>query len=552
MSSRATFVRVNPLADAPLAPWRPPRALLVRVRCCLLALGALLAYLTGTLAPNLPAIALLGAVTLATSLRVPEGLAERLQPVAGGLLTALVLTLAAPEPLPLLPYLLAPVVTAGLVGGIVTAVTTATLATGTELGVALVRGADALPASVAESIQWIVFTLATGGLAAWVRHVQSRPAPGTDPTYVAAYRLLSELRLVSRQLSAGLDAVTLGAALLETLHEELGFDRGACLARPGEGARLVPLARHGLGAGTTGIDEWAAGLDDAPEVTDAWVESHHQLVRVGAGTRAVLLVRVGVRMVGVVVLEWDGGGPNRNAVARAQEIASAESLRLETALLFAEVRSIATAEERRRVAREIHDGIAQELASLGYLVDDATQRADDPDLRERLRKVRSEVSRITRELRLSIHDLRSEVHGAGGLGAAVSDYVRQVGATSALTVHVELDESPARLPLPVESELFRIVQEAVTNARRHAGATNLWVRCHVSPPSALIVVEDDGGGLSVPRQDSYGLSIMRERAEHVGAVLRVEPRPAGGTRVVCELGTPTSTSSRTPHVKETV
>ena len=142
-------------------------------------------------------------------------------------------------------------------------------------------------------------------------------------------------------------------------------------------------------------------------------------------------------------------------------------------MLFGEIRSIATVEERRRLAREIHDGIAQELASLGYLMDDLTARArqaSDDGLEEELRGLRRELTRIISELRLSIFDLRSEVHADVGLGLALSDYVRAVGTGSGLTVHVILNEGASRLAVETETELMRIAQEAITNARRHAGA----------------------------------------------------------------------------------
>ena len=92
------------------------------------------------------------------------------------------------------------------------------------------------------------------------------------------------------------------------------------------------------------------------------------------------------------------------------------------------------------------------------------------------------------ELRLSIFDLRSEISPAAGLGSALSDYVRAVGARSGLTVHLTLDEAPTRLRSEVETELLRIAQEAVTNARKHSDAENLWVDCRVRPPFARITV----------------------------------------------------------------
>jgi len=217
-----------------------------------------------------------------------------------------------------------------------------------------------------------------------------------------------------------------------------------------------------------------------------------------------------------------------------------QTVRLDTALIFDEVRSLATREERQRLAREIHDGIAQEVASLGYVVDELAADASTSEQRASLTALRGEISRVVGELRLSIFDLRSEVSPDVGHGAALSDYVRAVGATSGMTVHLSLDEAPTRLRSEVEAELFRIAQEAVTNVRKHADAQNLWVTCRVRPPFAALTVEDDGGGLRPPRADSFGITIMQERAERVGGHLEVrqsEPRDGAlGTRVAVTVG----------------
>jgi signal transduction histidine kinase len=103
-------------------------------------------------------------------------------------------------------------------------------------------------------------------------------------------------------------------------------------------------------------------------------------------------------------------------------------------------------------------------------------------------------------------------------------------------VHLVLDEAPNRLPVDAETELLRIAQEAITNARKHANAENLWVTCSVNPPRATLRIEDDGGGLGKPRTDSFGLEVMRERAERVGAKLTVQNRDDGGTSVEVTLG----------------
>jgi signal transduction histidine kinase len=196
-----------------------------------------------------------------------------------------------------------------------------------------------------------------------------------------------------------------------------------------------------------------------------------------------------------------------------------------------------------RLAREIHDGIAQDLASVGYALDDI-RRDSDEEVAGRVVAVRDQLRAMVGDLRLSIFDLRSGVDDAVGLGTALSEYAQRVGNQSGLVVHASVDESPRRLPTSIEVELMRIVQEAVTNVRRHAKAKNLWLTVIVEPPNAHIMVVDDGQGLGKGRIDSFGIQGMRERAGRIGASLRVAPAESGiGTVVEIGLGTGAQLSS---------
>ena len=370
---------------------------------------------------------------------------------------------------------------------------------------------------------WAITNVGGGLLGVWARDhgVGGLAEETNDSHYESARALLTQLRTVTRRLSAGLDSEGMAASLMDTIHERLDDSFDAVFVRL-QHSVLVPLAYRGLGA-----QQLLSSHD--PLVERCWEDMQPVQGVVASGRRearhrVVLPLRVGNRMIGVAVSS-SAEAASPETVAALMVDVDAHSLRLDTALVFDEIQTLATADERQRLAREIHDGIAQEVASLGYTVDDLASTVDDPVVAGQLQDLRSDLSRVVADLRLSIFDLRSDVSPTNGLGAALSDYVRQVGAKSDLTVHLTLKEAPTRLAPAVEAELLRIAQEAITNARKHASARNLWVDCWTDPPCATLVVRDDGSGIRGRRDDSYGISIMRERAHRIDATIDIDGGP---------------------------
>jgi signal transduction histidine kinase len=394
------------------------------------------------------------------------------------------------------------------------------------------------------TIQWLLLLgMATDVAATLQRELMERPEQ--PQPYAEATRLLTQLRSVARQLpGATLDPRGLAEHLLDEIRGAAPADRAAVLSAGG-GSRLVVLAQ----AGVDHID-WETSLDLDSAIADAWATQQPQLAnrsqaRSGPTNDVSALVvplLAGLRTVGLLAIEADRPGAYPLSVRdRVAALAAPAALRLEAALLFDEVRALATNEERQRLAREIHDGVAQELVMVGYGIDNALAvlPADVEDASEELRTLRREVTRVITELRLSLFELRTEVDRHGGLTAAIAEYARTVGGSGGLRVHLSLDDSTARLPSAVEAELLRIAQEAITNARKHAGASNLWVTCVVDPPFAQVEVSDDGHGIADQRPDGrYGLAIMAERAERIRGRLEIRPRQPNGTTVAVALGTP--------------
>jgi signal transduction histidine kinase len=446
----------------------------------------------------------------------------------------------------MLPYLVVPPVAAAIARRRTELVALLALAAAALITLGAIDHRLTDPGYVSQCIEWLVLAGVAAGMALALQRAfaerAARPAP-----YAEATRLLTQLRTVARQLpGATLDPGGLAEHLLDSVRLVAHADRAAVLCASG-GSRLVVLAQSGLER-----TDWETSLDSDAVIAEAWASQQPQTSarsqsrsqsRAGGGEVSALVIPLitGVRTVGLLTIEADG--PNAyppGLVDRLVALAAPAALRLEAALLFDEVRSLATNEERQRLAREIHDGVAQELVMVGYGIDNALAiiPEDATDARDELRTLRAEVTRVITELRLSLFELRSEVDRHGGLTAAISEYARTVASSAGLRVHMSLDESTARLPAAVEAELLRIAQEAITNARKHAGAENLWVTCVVDPPFAQVEVTDDGQGMGDTRPDGrYGLAIMAERAERIRGRLEFRPRHPTGTTVAIVIGT---------------
>ena len=358
----------------------------------------------------------------------------------------------------------------------------------------------------------------------------------TDPLgpYHDARELMRELIEVSDGLSSSLDPSALGTTILDRVRDELPTTALALYVP--NGRDLTPLV--------------ATAADPTTQLRDADVLALRCRVAERAiveGTAFALPLTAGGTIVAVVAgrlserMDADRLDLRRRVRDLDRELVTT-AVHLDTALLFAGLRDRATSFERRRLAREMHDGLAQDIASLGYLVDALAAVPTSPEQAVRIEGLRSRITSVVGEVRRSVMTLRTGVGEAASLGAALGTVARHLTESSGIPIHVTLDERETRLRPEVEAELFRIAQQAMTNAARHSGAQSIEVHCRVRPPSADITVRDDGCGLRPARPDSHGLAIMRERATLIGATLDVEQRRPHGTTVTVRLVDPAPTT----------
>jgi signal transduction histidine kinase len=231
----------------------------------------------------------------------------------------------------------------------------------------------------------------------------------------------------------------------------------------------------------------------------------------------------------------------RSIVERLEAERSIERERLRHGVLARE-------RERTRWARELHDETIQGLGALRLLLEYA-HCLNDPTERERaLQNALGEVDREIEALRHLITELRPAALDDLGLVAALEALARRAGAIDGLTVKTDIaaQGTVPRLDPEVESAVYRIAQEALTNVAKHSGAAHAVVSLHTDRDRLVATVRDDGSGFSVSDGGSgrsgagdgvpdatsgFGLHGMRERAELVGAELEVDSRPGAGTTV---------------------
>jgi len=193
----------------------------------------------------------------------------------------------------------------------------------------------------------------------------------------------------------------------------------------------------------------------------------------------------------------------------------------------------AVAEERARVAREIHDGLAQYLFAVST---HASMLEAGADPAKTIPQLKEAALAAQQEARYAILALSSAA-GRSPFDAALRRYVDFLTADGALEVELTIDPAIALGP-DEQIELFRIVQEGLANARKHAGATHAWVEIGERMGERLVVVRDDGAGFSVEESTpGQGLRNMRERAATIGGALTLRSTPGAGTALEIVLRT---------------
>ena len=232
----------------------------------------------------------------------------------------------------------------------------------------------------------------------------------------------------------------------------------------------------------------------------------------------------------------EAGGPDDPAYTRPMGRQGAAST---PSASEAQMRMVQAQEaERSRLARELHDGPTQVLANAVFQVEiiERLLERDEAEARRELHKLRATFDRELKAMRGYLGRLRAPVLADLGLTGALREAAAQLEAQPGIPVTVAMDPGLDELPESIELVIFRIVQEALQNIRKHALARRASVRATHLQRAWKVEIRDDGRGFdleSTRRSDkpSYGLRFMQERADMIGARFEVRSRDGGGTVV---------------------
>jgi len=250
-------------------------------------------------------------------------------------------------------------------------------------------------------------------------------------------------------------------------------------------------------------------------------------------------LRIGNRVIGALCV----GSPAQNqfAVESADmltKLANVAAIALENARLFAQAERVATLEERRRVAAEMHDGLGQTLSYLGLMTDQVVEflsEGQDEAALERLRKTRETIGKAAGDVRRAINRLMDETPAKKDLSARLRDTLAEIASQHDFEPVWRFDADSAPEPSPQTAEqIYNITREALVNAARHADAKQVSVQAGQRNGDYFVTIEDDGKGFDASQpapNGHFGLQIMRARAAHIGGQIEIESMPGNGTRV---------------------
>lgn len=417
------------------------------------------------------------------------------------------------------------------------------------VGIAFHLHPGALPIPI---VFLLVVTLASGGAYLFSRFVFAN-IQRQEAEIIQRNRELAAVNAVGEVLSQSLKVEEILPRALDTILEAIRLEAGEVFLREEETGEMVLWAHRGLfpeafrevvrfkpGEGFPGR---VAATGEAIVVHDLSRDPYFlRRAVVARGLRAFASVPLKAKdkVVGVLnVATFDPRHPTPEDMRLLTAVGHELGMAIENFRLSEQLQVMAVVSERQRLAREMHDSLAQSLGYLHLKLADAQRRLgpERADLAADLGELKRVARDAYEEVRQAIFGLRTMVSRNLGVISTLTEYLHDWSQQTGIAVDLEVgDGAAARFSPGVEVQLIRIVQEALANVRKHAGARRVVVTVEPAGELVRVTIRDDGRGFDLTattseRHHCFGLETMRERAEAVGGKFAVSSASGGGTTV---------------------
>ena len=343
----------------------------------------------------------------------------------------------------------------------------------------------------------------------------------------SANQLLLSLQKIAITLPSSLDLETVLDQAVAQVPELVGADIVTILLANKDATRLTIVR----GRGSANLLEIAV-KDLPPHIREALDLNRSIAIRLSqlekgfaeeASVGAYCALRSRGMVVGLIAAEWRVEQDLKRQTQVLTGVADALGVAVDNARIFRDIRRQSASDERRRIARDLHDRTGSGLAFVALELDRLQRNENDEQTRVEISTIREQVGLILTEVREMLFDLRVGLNGEVSLYDTIVDLSQRVTSRSRTLVTYELSDLP-EVDAYLSNEIWEIIKEAIINAERHSQGTKIQITSVVTDSLWTLSIIDNGIGIQPEnkRPDSYGLTGVLERAETIGAKLVIE------------------------------
>ncbi len=318
------------------------------------------------------------------------------------------------------------------------------------------------------------------------------------------------------------------------VHKNLSTDIIACFAN-NSGKYIIPSLKNAIQVENINKDTFQILFPNS-----LCAEKEYTLIEAGYARAASILLKSHSRPLGtMVLLSKKENSFSAEIMQLLESIGNQLGVAIENAKYHQHIEEIAVLEERARISRELHDSLAQTLGWLSI----KTELLEEDIKLGKLEESTTEMTTIRNVVKDACYDVRESIDGlrtrpTGDINLTIAAWIAEFRQRSKLKTEFHTGEEKLTLSPRIETELLRILQEALTNVRKHANAKSVNIYLQKKEKYVKLIIEDDGRGFNFDSQEDgrhFGLSIMRERAENLGGSFDLKSERNKGTRVTATL-----------------